>query len=198
MARPKRNDDTRERLLAIGLSLFSRHGYHGTGIKDITDSAGVPKGSFYNYFESKEDYAAAIIRHYGEQAAARWADNLKSAPASPLGTLRHHYQTGIARYEQCSSKTGCLVGNLAAEISESSELCRDTLRTVMNASRERFVKYLRQAQELGEARTDLSAEEMADFFWNAWEGSLLRMKIENSTTPVRHCIDLMFEHFFIS
>ena len=54
------------------------------------------------------------------------------------------------------------------------------LRTVMDASRERFVTYLRRAQAEGEARTDLSAEEMADFFWNAWEGSLLRMKIENS------------------
>ena len=196
MARPKRNDDTRERLLAIGLNLFSSHGYNGTGIKEITDAASVPKGSFYNYFASKEDYVAAIIRHYGEQAAARWAENLKSAPASPLGTLRHHYETGIAQYEQCSSKTGCLVGNLAAEISESSELCRDTLRAVMTASRERFVKYLRAAQQAGEARTDLGAEQMAEFFWNAWEGSLLRMKIENSTTPVRQCIALMFDHFF--
>lgn len=196
MARPKRNDDTRERLQAVGLRLFSRQGYHGTGIKDITDSAGVPKGSFYNYFESKEDYAAEIIRHYGEEILRRWNENQKTAPASPLGTLRHHYETYILHYEQCSTKTGCLVGNLAAEISESSELCRDMLRAVMNASRERFVTHLRRAQTEGEARTDLSAEEMADFFWNAWEGSLLRMKIENSAEPVRRCVDLLFSHFF--
>jgi TetR/AcrR family transcriptional repressor of nem operon len=198
MARPKHNDDTRERLLAVGLSLFSRQGYHGTGIKDITDSADVPKGSFYNYFKSKEDYVAEIIRHYGKQAAERWAENLKTAPTSALGILRHHYETGIAHYEQCTTKSGCLVGNLAAEISESSELCRDALGLVMTASRERFVTYLRQAQANGEARTDLTAEEMADFFWNAWEGSLLRMKIENSATPVRRCIDLLFQHFFVA
>jgi TetR/AcrR family transcriptional repressor of nem operon len=196
MSRPKRNDDTRDRLLAVGLSLFSRQGYHGTGIKDITDSAGVPKGSFYNYFESKEDYMADIIRHYGDQATQRWNENLLSAPQSPLATLRHHYETGIANYERSTTRSGCLIGNLAAEISESSELCRDTLRAVMDAPRARFASYLQQAQAAGEARTDLSAEEMADFFWNAWEGSLLRMKIENSAAPVRRCMELMFEHFF--
>lgn len=196
MSRPKRNDDPRERLLAVGLSLFSRQGYHGTGIKDIVDSAGVPKGSFYNYFESKEDYVVDIIRHYGEQATHRWNENLKTAPAAPLAALRHHYEIGVANYEQSATKSGCLIGNLAAEISESSALCRDSLRTVMNAPRERFVRYLKLAQAAGEARTDLSAEEMADFFWNAWEGSLLRMKIENSAAPVRRCMELMFEHFF--
>jgi len=196
MSRPKRTDDTRDRLLAVGLSLFSRQGYHGTGIKDITDSAGVPKGSFYNYFESKEGYMAEIIRHYGDQATQRWNENLQSALASPLATLRHYYETGIANYEKSTTRSGCLIGNLAAEISESSELCRDTLCAVMDAPRARFVHYLKQAQATGEARTDLSAEEMADFFWNAWEGSLLRMKIENSATPVRRCMDLMFEHFF--
>ena len=196
MSRPKRNDDTRDRLLAVGLNLFTRQGYHGTGIKDITDSAGVPKGSFYNYFESKEDYMADIIRHYGDQATQRWNENLRSAPASPLATLRHHYETGIANYEKSTTRSGCLIGNLAAEISESSELCRDTLCAVMDAPRARFVSGLKQAQAAGEARTDLSAEQMADFFWNAWEGSLLRMKIENSAAPVRRCMDLMFDHFF--
>ena len=66
MPRPP-NPDVRRRLLSAGLVLVHGRGFAASGVKDITDSAGVPKGSFYAYFASKEAFAAAILEHY-------WAD----------------------------------------------------------------------------------------------------------------------------
>ena len=90
-----------------------------------------------------------------------------------------------------------LVSRIApSEISESSELCRDTLRKVTSVWNRQFADLLRQGQLGGSVRSDLTAEQMTDFFWSGWEGALLRMKIENSIEPVRLCIKLMFENFF--
>ncbi|MDB5769038.1 MAG: transcriptional regulator, TetR family, partial [Collimonas fungivorans] len=57
-------NDTRATLLETGLRLFAEQGYNGTGIKEIVDATGVPKGSFYNYFKSKEDFGAEVISFY--------------------------------------------------------------------------------------------------------------------------------------
>ena len=69
MARPRKSDHTKQLLLATGSQMLTEHGYHGTGIKQVLDAVGVPKGSFYNFFPSKEAYVASIIHHYGEQVA---------------------------------------------------------------------------------------------------------------------------------
>lgn len=66
----RRTEGFHERLLEAGVALFAEMGYHGTGVKDIVERAGVPKGSFYSYFDSKEAFGAAILRHYTDEQAA--------------------------------------------------------------------------------------------------------------------------------
>ena len=92
MNRAARSEDTRTRLIEGGMALFGQKGYNATGIKDITDAAGVPKGSFYNYFASKEDFGAEIIRSYADFYGKAWASSMASAPAHPLASLRHTYE----------------------------------------------------------------------------------------------------------
>src|SRR6476659_11363181 len=70
MPRPS-NPEVRRRLLAAGLDLVHARGFAASGVKDITDAAGVPKGSFYAYFPSKEAFAAAILDHYWSDIEAR-------------------------------------------------------------------------------------------------------------------------------
>ena len=70
MARTADKTDIPRRLTAAGHELFTRCGYHATGIQQITDQAGVPKGSFYNHFDSKEAFAAdyslvETMAHFG-------------------------------------------------------------------------------------------------------------------------------------
>ena len=193
MVTTPRSHDTRTRLLEAGLSCFSGRGFHGTGIQEIVAAAGVPKGSFYNHYPSKEDFGAAIIRHYGEAFLEQWSASLNGAKdLSPLAALRHSYQCLIEGHECCQPKVGCLVGNLAAEISGSSPACQEAMVAVIGVWRSHFSEYLRKGQALGEVRNDVDAQVLTDFFWYAWEGSLLGMKIQGTTEPVRQCLAFLF------
>ncbi len=192
----KKNTNTKEILLEAGIRLFSKHGYHGTGIKEIVEASGIPKGSFYNYFQSKEEFAAEIVLHYAQMSSARWTDYLARGPADDaFDRLYQCFVLMIEYHEVCDVKTGCLVGNLAGELTEYSDLCRATLRSASVAWCQHLAYHLRLAQLQGTVRKDLNAEELAEFCWNAWEGGLLRMKLENSTEPIRNCIALLFNGF---
>jgi TetR/AcrR family transcriptional regulator, transcriptional repressor for nem operon len=195
----RRTEDFHEKLLEAGVTLFAEKGYHGTGVKDIVERAGVPKGSFYNYFESKEAFGAAILRHYADKQAAEWEQYSREADSpDPLLALRSIYERIAADYEACEDRCGCLLGNFAGEIAQSSALCRDTARQTVDEWRVGFADFLRRGQDYGSVRRDLPADVMADFFWNAWEGSLLRMKLEDSVEPLKASVRLMFDLFFKS
>ena len=66
MSRPRRSEHIREALIQAGIEQLSIHGYHGTGIKQILDEVNVPKGSFYNFFASKEAFVAEVIARYSQ------------------------------------------------------------------------------------------------------------------------------------
>ena len=84
MARTADKTDIPLRLTQAGRDLFSRQGYNATGIQQITDHAGVPKGSFYNHFESKEVFAVAIIEQYAEHLQRSWEAMMVAAPATGI------------------------------------------------------------------------------------------------------------------
>lgn len=195
MARTADKTDIPKRLTDAGYALFTQLGYNATGIQHITDQAGVPKGSFYNHFESKEAFAAQIIRHYAVWVGERWEQCLLDAPPEPLDAIRHVFKRFIAHHEQAACP-GCLVGNFAAEVSESSELCRLELAQVMSEWRARLAKLIRAAQSAGSVRKDLSAPALAGFFWDTWEGAVLRMKVEHNAKPLHDALSLMLDKFF--
>ncbi|MCW7536820.1 TetR/AcrR family transcriptional regulator [Aquabacterium sp. A7-Y] len=182
---------TPHQLLAAGRELFSRHGYNATGIQQITDRAGVPKGSFYNHFESKEAFAAAIIDGYTAEMLELWSRMMERAPAQPVAAIRYAFEQMIAHKERTASWSGCLVGNLAAEVADSNELCRQRLAAAMTGWREMLASLIRKAQDSGEVRTDADASRLAALVWDAWEGALLRTKLDRSGTPLRESFDLM-------
>ena len=185
----------RLKLLETGLRLFAQNGYNGTGIKEIVEAVGVPKGSFYNYFKSKEDFTVDIIGFYSDTLAIHWDDLLAKGPADPLAALRNSFERVISHHEQCEVKTGCLIGNLAAEISEASDLCRQKMHHAAMTWKNRISDYILQGQTRGTIRNDIPAIVLAEFIWNAWEGALLNMKIAKSTAPVKECIRLLFDFF---
>ena len=175
--------------------MFAENGYNGTGIKEIVDETGVPKGSFYNYFKSKEDFTVEIIQLYSDTLSSLWGGLLAGGPSEPLAALRSSFEGILFYHEQSEVRTGCLIGNLAAEISASSDLCRQTMHQATLAWKDRVTALVRQGQAQGTIRGDVAPEALADFIWNAWEGALLHMKITGSTVPVRECIRLLFDVF---
>ena len=83
----------REQIVQAGLKCLVEKSFNGVGVQDITATAGVPKGSFYNHFESKEALGAEIVERYGADMRRRELLSNKSIP--PLERLRRHYDRSI-------------------------------------------------------------------------------------------------------
>ena len=194
MARPRLSEKTRQRLLDEGVSAFLYNGFHGTGLKEVLDRVKVPKGSFYNYFESKEAFAVAAIRHYAACFAAKMERAIDDAP-DPYTGLRRFFETLMADFETAGYVGGCLIANLGGEL-EGSDLCRETLATAFRQWRDRVAEVLRQSQRLGLARGDLDAGDLADLLTEAWEGAVIRMKIERSLDPLRRVLARLLDDYF--
>lgn len=188
--------DIPERLLSAGLQLFLQQGYNATGIQQLTDQAGVPKGSFYNHFASKEAFAAAIVDRYAHNMQRSWERMVATAPAEPMAAIRHVFSQMLSYHERSTCSAGCLIGNFAAEIALSSEACRQNLLAAQLAWRERLAGLLTVAQASGGIRSDIDATALSALTWAAWEGGLLRMKVERSVQPLRDSVALIFDQLF--
>ena len=196
MARTADPLDIPQRLVAAGLELFLGQGYNATGIQQLTSHAGVPKGSFYNHFESKEAFAAVIIARYAEWLRRSWAHMMRSAPAEPMAAIRYVFGEMIAYHERAPRTMGCLVGNFAAEIALSSPTCRKNLMAAQLAWRRRLSGLIAAGQAAHEIRADIDATALAALTWSAWEGAILAMKVEDSTRPLRETTELMLDKIY--
>lgn len=191
MARIRRSEKTRENLLEQGINLLSEHGYHGTGLKLILDTVKVPKGSFYNYFDSKEHFVAEILDTYATQLLAKFDVYIEQSADNPLQLIEHVYDLMLEHFEFEGHIKGCLLGNMAAEVGGHSKLCTDAMLKTVAQWKKRMVLLMEKAQQSGQIRRDIAASELTDLLWCTWEGGLLRMKIENSTATVRQALHLL-------
>lgn len=190
---------TKQALLQVGLALFEEKGYNATGLQEIASGAAISKGSFYSYFSSKEDFGVGVIRYYTETGLRHWKSMFDEAAVN--GDVYAALQTTFTRmtekYKAADIKKGCLLGNLSAEISEASDLCRIELQASVNQYKALLTKNLTKAQAKGQVRLDLPAEGLAALVWDTWQGSLLRMQIETSVEPVTDNLALLFEHLLL-
>lgn len=194
MARPRLSEGTRKRLLEASTNAFLRQGYHGTGLKDLLDSVEIPKGSFYNYYPSKEALAVATIEHTRRCTAESLAAALENAP-NPVTGLRAFFHAQAAEFERTRFEGGCLLANLAGELDES-EACRAALFTAFLDWRDGVRDAIADAQGLGLIRADEDAAELADMLIESWEGAVIRMKVERSVEPLHKCLRRLLDGYF--
>lgn len=188
----------REKLLDQGVHMLMTQGYHGTGLKEILDIVRIPKGSFYNYFGSKEEFAAEAISHYIEPFIQQLGVHIQNPQLDGLSALKRYYTELITEIEQSGYKSGCLLGNLMGEIGDTSEICRHALMTAVDRYSKLQRTALARAQQEGTVRTDRSADNMADLLTNSWQGALLRMKIEQSVEPLNEFYNTFFNDYLLS
>jgi TetR/AcrR family transcriptional repressor of nem operon len=196
MFKSTKKELNRENLLNRGVTLLRGQGYHGTGLQEILDVVNIPKGSFYNYFDSKEDFGAEVIQHYTDPFIAQLTAHLEQSDADALGAIRRYFDELIAELEKDGFKGGCLLGNLMREIGDTSEICRKSLQSAIRRYQDVLESGLAKAQQQGTVRSDKSPGEMADLLVNTWQGALLRMKIEKSSVPIRQCCQDLLDDFF--
>ena len=184
---PKRLDeqfDTREMLLRAGVEVLTEKGFSATGIDEILRRVGIPKGSFYHYFESKEAFGAELIARYGAYFARKLQHHLDDESLSPLERLKAFVadaQSGMAKY---GYTRGCLIGNLGQEMGALPASFGERLSAVFPDWQEGVERCLLAAEVAGEIPPDIDCEPQAAFYWIGWEGAVLRAKLEQSATPL--------------
>ena len=184
--------ETRERLVRCGIEFLTEQGYAQTGINDVLKKVGVPKGSFYHYFSSKDDFCRAVIDGYALYFAKKLDRWLLVETRAPLDRLRDFVEDGKRGLERFSYRRGCLIGNLGQELGATQDQFRTPLEEVFQDWQRRVQTCLQLAQDAGDISPDADCARLAAFFWIGWEGAILRAKLVQSSEPV----DLFAETFF--
>ncbi len=177
--------DTKAELIKAGAGLFLRHSYQGTGINDILSAAKIPKGSFYHFFASKEDFALAVIACQAEEVRARWAVSLEDASLSPLRRIEALFDRGAERLEAGRFAAGCPLGGMAQEMAGLSEPLRMAANEALKKVEAQLATCVREGQECGEIAKTPDAADAARCIWFAWQGALIAAKAAKSADPVR-------------
>jgi TetR/AcrR family transcriptional regulator, transcriptional repressor for nem operon len=190
--------DTRTLLIEAGKELMYEKGYNNTGLQEVLARVGVPKGSFYHYFQSKEDFALDIIEYHGQFCRAKLDRILKNQDATPLTRLKNYCAEEKAELSARNIRKGCLIGNLSQEMADQSEALRTALSAVMALWRNRFTDCISEGQALGEISNAWPAEKMAELFLSGWGGAVMRAKSSKNLEPLETFVDLMFTHILKS
>ncbi len=183
---------TREALLRAGVEVLTEKGFSATGIDEILRRVGVPKGSFYHFFASKEAFGAALIERYAAYFANKLDRSLLRSDISPLAVLRAFVDEAVAGMARHGFQRGCLVGNLGQEMGALPESFRACLLTVFADWQQRVAAVLQRAQAAGELAAEADCPRLAAAFWIGLEGAVLRAKLEQSAAP----LTLFAEFFF--
>ncbi|WP_181295971.1 TetR/AcrR family transcriptional regulator [Pseudomonas sp. Q2-TVG4-2] len=177
--------DKRELILAKGAQVMTRRGYHGTGVLEIVQAAGIPKGSFYHYFASKEDFALQALDHLYTPRLERDQAALANTALSPRERILGHYAELVAHFaRQACPEYHCFIGSLSFEMAELSQPIGRRVEVILLRSVEVLAACLEQAQDAGEIDPTTDCQALAEFIGNAWEGALLRMKVGRSVVPL--------------
>jgi TetR/AcrR family transcriptional repressor of nem operon len=194
---PKPRPDTRDNLIRAGGRLLHEAGYSATGIKDIVDAAKVPKGSFYNHFESKEAFSADVVDHYFGRGLPALRTLLTDAAVSPLDRLKSFFDQRILGFSASGHRRGCMLGNMSLEMADHSALIRQRLAAHFQTWGALFEACIAEAQACGEMRNPLPADLLAHHLLDSWEGALLRMRVEKSDAPLERFVEVTFSALLV-
>jgi len=178
--------NTKNIILKSGAEIIHLKGFNHTGIQEILNRAGVPKGSFYNYFKSKEDFGLQVIDFYIEQFSLLIKKFLEDDSLSPLEKIKGILDRFIEFFKSRDYAYGCPIGNLSQEMGDLSPAFRMKLKDAIDSMVEIYAALLAEAQKTGELSVDLDVRDAADFIVSSWQGALLRMKIQKGSEPLEN------------
>jgi len=185
-------ETTRTILLETGKQLFLARGYSSTGIEAVVQASGVPKGSFYYYFGSKEEFGLQVLDRFAEEVRGNFERCVGDTSVSPILRLRRYFEEVCERLESQGCRTGCLVGNLSQEMAAQSEAFRGRLEEIFEGIIDRYTEGLKVAEVAGEIAPGQDLRALAEFCLSSWQGAILRAKSARSTRPIRTFIEILF------
>ena len=175
--------EVRGAILAVGQRIMSGKGFSAVGLNEILGAAGVPKGSFYHYFGSKDAFGEALLESYFTAYLAEMDMLLGQPDLSVAQRLLAYFASwkDNQSFSDCQGK--CLAVKLAAEVADLSE----AMRLALDAGTTGIITRLTAALEQGVAdqsvRIDGNPASVAASLYQQWLGASVMVKIVRSTAP---------------
>lgn len=185
MSTPKTREttDVRQGILDVGQRIMAAKGYSAVGLNEILATAGVPKGSFYHYFGSKDAFGEALLDSYFATYLEE-LDQILTLPGLNMAQrLLKYWETWqhTQSFEDCQGK--CLAVKLGVEVADLSE----AMRAVLKRGTSGIIDRLAQAIETGVAEGSLKATgepyAVAQSLYQLWIGASMMVKITKSVQP---------------
>ncbi|MFH7340722.1 TetR/AcrR family transcriptional regulator [Streptomyces sp. KHY 26] len=172
--------ETRQSLLEAARRIVAAKGYAAVGINEVLAAAGVPKGSFYHYFASKDAFGEAMMKSYFDDYLATMdgilADKGKSSAEHLMSYWQRFYDTQAA--DGCQG--GCLVVKLGAEVSDLSEVMRAATKAGTTAIVDRLEQMITDGITDGSVSVGESPRMTAEALYDLWLGASMMAKIHRS------------------
>jgi TetR/AcrR family transcriptional repressor of nem operon len=193
MPMPVRTPGTREKLLEVGAQAIAEKSFNGCGLAEILQRAGVPKGSFYHYFASKEEFGVALIEKQSQEYLAVLRPIVTDRRRTPLGRLRAFFEFNRAQCAAHGHELQCLIPKLALETSQLSESVHAALKAAYDQWNALIEQIVREAQAAGEISREHQPERLTNVLSMLWEGATIRMQIDRSLQPVDDFMTFVFD-----
>jgi TetR/AcrR family transcriptional repressor of nem operon len=181
----KKSDKNKQHIIRKGLKALYLKGYNATGVKEITDAAGIPKGSFYNYFISKEDFALEAMRFFTGRELELMQQMLTESSTPPLDRIMGLYRFKIDYLTNKGSfSLGCFLCNITLEMADVSEAIALEATRCFTDEYAPLLSCLQEAQEAGALDFSRDLDQLTHLIRNSWLGALVIMKANKSSAPL--------------
>lgn len=174
---------TQQRILDTGNRIMAAKGFSAVGLNEILTAASVPKGSFYNYFSSKEAFGEALLNHYFDEYLAEMNALFARQDLTAAQKLMAYFQQwrDNQSFEECQGK--CLAVKLGAEVADLSEAMRTSLRHGTEAITQQMAGVIKAGLADGSLQFEGNPDEMAQSLYQLWLGASVMVKISRNTQP---------------
>ena len=176
---------TKQRILNAAEELMLAKGFHAVGLNEILTAVDVPKGSFYHYFPSKEQFGVELIAHYIDEHLERLSKFLSARDTTALQRFTDYWAFLIGRMTDAGCEKSCLLVKLGSEVTNFSEPMREVLADGLKRARDIYEQTIREGQADGSIRPDLDPAAAAELIQHVWTGALTRTQIEKRVAPLR-------------
>jgi TetR/AcrR family transcriptional repressor of nem operon len=187
----------RDQLIESALDVFHTRGFNGSSVQDIVEAAGVPKGSFYNHFASKEALGIEVVHAYsrlvGAYVTEAGASDIFSGDGTPLERIRRYFEAVIEQNVSCGIRKGCLLGNFATELAPHSTEIASAVTEALNNWSTAVSKVLVQAQDAGQLSKAADVEALGRYLVDGYEGAATRAKLIGDRGPMDEFICTTFD-----
>lgn len=188
MTKQRKSDQTRQKILAAGRRLVIKGGFNAVGLALILKASGVPKGSFYHYFPSKEAFGEALLQDYVAEYRTR-LDALLQMDGTAADKLMAFCAAWLDRERQAGLVSTCLVVKLGAEVADLSESMRTVLDDGVKVLIAMLADLLRDGARDGSLLPRSNPDAAAEALYAEWLGAAILSKLAADQRPLERAMD---------